>query len=163
MGTADDRLDIMELCCHYAALMDAGRIDRLGAEVFTTGAVIDYGMGEVTGRDAIEGFFGPFSSGIEAVVHTMTNFQIVVDGDTAAGTSRAIAWHWLRELSTLGPSRPADLTGVSEYTDEFERTADGWRISRRVVQGLGTGGFAAGRPPAAWQPLLDGLCRPKTS
>lgn len=159
MGTADDKLSIIELCVRYGEFLDAKHVDRLGTEIFTDDACIDYGSGEIVGTAAIDAYFRPFVDAMEGAAHNMSNFLIEVDGDVARGTSRATAWHWMAELSSLGRTRPADITGISAFADEFRRTDAGWRIARRTVRGLGPGGVAIGRPPEALLPLLEGLSR----
>jgi hypothetical protein len=157
MSVAEDKLEIMELCHRYAELIDTGHMDRLAAEIFTGDAVIDYGTGEVEGTEAIAAFFAPFSGHLEATSHHTSNFIMEVDGDTAHGTHRNAAWHWHADTAFMGPVRPADFLIMSGYRDEYRRTADGWRVSHRLVYNYGPGGLAFGRPPASFVPMFEGM------
>ena len=63
---------------------------------------------------------------------------------------------WYDVLATLrraGPPyrlRPADFVSTGNYVDEFRRTAEGWRISRRDYLPLGPGSVGIGSLPGAY-------------
>lgn len=63
--------------------------------------------------------------------HATTNHRVVVTGDTATGHSDVVV------MVQLGEQVRADagkwILGGGTYADEYRRTDDGWRISRRTV------------------------------
>jgi hypothetical protein len=68
--------------------------------------------------------------------HVLTNISIdVVDVDHARGITYLTLYRHIGDES-LGDD-PIELKGpaaVGYYEDEFVRTADGWRIARRVLR-----------------------------
>jgi hypothetical protein len=71
------------------------------------------------------GSIGP-GSGLR---HIVTPVSIQVDGDSAAAVT------YVQVLAGTTTPTPA-LVYFSAYDDEFVRTPDGWRITRRSLRGL---------------------------
>jgi hypothetical protein len=122
-----DRLEIQQLLVDYSTAIDQRRFDDLD-RVFTPDAYIDYrAMG------GIDGVYPDVKAWLEEVLpnfpvyaHMLGNFSVTVDGDTAS--SRTICFNPM----VLGGDRNQILFCGLWYDDEFVRTSDGWRMSRRV-------------------------------
>ena len=125
-----DRFEIQDLLVHYAALIDARRFDDL-CQVFTTDAYIDYSAlgGSVGDLEATISFLKASLTRelFPASQHLNANMEVKLDGDRAAG-----------RVMCLNPLVMALPDSVSQtfflglwYVDEYRRTEEGWRISRR--------------------------------
>lgn len=134
-----DRLEIQQLLVDYSTAIDARRFDDLD-RVFTADAYIDYrAMGGVDGRyPEVKGWLAQVLPNFPAYAHMLGNFDVKITGDTA--TARTLCFNPM----VLGGAAPA-ASGSSEdapqvlfcglwYDDEFVRTADGWRMTRRVEE-----------------------------
>lgn len=128
-----DRMEIQDLCYHYADLIDSKQIDGL-REVFTEDAFVDYGVfGGSVGdlehtlkflREALVKEVFPNSQ------HLNANMQIKVDGDTASG--RIMCFNPM-EMRLSDTETVTYMLGLW-YVDEYRRTEAGWRISRRAEE-----------------------------
>nr|WP_090338929.1 nuclear transport factor 2 family protein [Mycolicibacterium malmesburyense]CRL66982.1 hypothetical protein CPGR_00222 [Mycolicibacterium malmesburyense] len=123
-----DRIEIQQLLIDYSTAIDQKRFDDLD-RVFTPDAYIDY---RVTG--GIDGRFGEVKAWLKDVLpnfpayyHMLGNVDIRVTGDT--GRSRAICFNPM----VMGGEGQIYFVGIW-YVDEFVRTADGWRMSKRVEE-----------------------------
>lgn len=121
-----DRLEIQQLLVDYSSAIDQRRFDDLD-RVFTPDAYIDYrAMGGIDGQfPQVKAWLAEVLVHFPAYSHLIGNFDVRVDGDTA--TSRTICFN------------PMKLAGDGQvlfcglwYDDAFIRTAEGWRITRRV-------------------------------
>ncbi|ONI89341.1 hypothetical protein ALI144C_05210 [Actinosynnema sp. ALI-1.44] len=126
-----DRLEIQDLLVSYATAIDGKDFDALD-QVFTEDAQIDYtAFGGIAGtRAEIKEFLTSSMAQFAVCQHLVANPAIQFDGDHATG--RAMC------LNTLGiPVEEANphltLLGMW-YIDEYTRTPQGWRISRRSIQ-----------------------------
>ncbi|HEX2212217.1 MAG TPA: nuclear transport factor 2 family protein [Mycobacterium sp.] len=127
-----DRLEIQQLLIDYSTAIDQKRFDDLD-RVFTADAYIDY---TVTG--GIEGRYGEVKAWLKEVLpnfpayyHMLGNVDVRISGDTA--TSRAICFNPM--VMGGDPEGPSQIYFVGIwYVDEFVRTADGWRMSKRVEE-----------------------------
>ncbi len=124
-----DRFEIQQLLIDYSTAIDQKRFDDLD-RVFTPDAYIDY---TVTG--GIEGRFGEVKAWLKEVLpnfpayyHMLGNVDIRIDGDGA--TSRAICFNPMVMGGEMGQIY---FVGIW-YVDEFVRTAEGWRMSKRVEE-----------------------------
>jgi len=126
-----DRLEIQDLVFHYADLIDSKQFDQLRDEVFTTDAHIDYSaMGGSVG-DLEETITFLKAAVTDALFpntqHLNANVQVVLDGDQANG--RVMCFNPMEMTMPDGGTQTYFL-GLW-YVDEYRRTAEGWRISRR--------------------------------
>jgi hypothetical protein len=122
-----DRLEIQQLITDYSTAIDTRRFDDLDA-VFTQDAYIDY-----TALGGIEGSYPEVKAWLAEVLpnfpmyaHMLGNFSVRIDGDTAS--SRTICFNPM----VLGGDKQQVMFCGLWYDDEFSRTADGWRMTRRV-------------------------------
>jgi SnoaL-like domain len=129
-----DERAIAHVYMRYCDLVDSKAFDQLG-EVFTTDTRGDYsqalGPGVITeGLDAIIGAMhanlGSHSL-CGATHHNVTNFRIVVTGDTAMAKVHYIAAH-----AGLGRLAGKSYVMWGEYSDQLVRTPGGWRVKDRV-------------------------------
>lgn len=133
MAEISDRLEIQQLLIDYSTAIDQRRFDDLDA-VFTPDAYIDY---RVAG--GIDGPFGEVKAWLKEVLpnfpayyHLVGNADIRVTGDTA--TSRAICFNpMVMGGADRQHSAQVYFVGIW-YVDEFVRTPQGWRVSKRVEE-----------------------------
>jgi len=123
--TTEDRLAIHELISLHGHLADDRRSGEL-ALLLTPDASYDvtaYGLGVVRGLPALIELFSS-APGDQPVGHHVTNVIVTADPDLA---DRA-------RVRSKGLSVMADgRAGTVVYEDQVVRTADGWRISTRLV------------------------------
>ncbi|HEX4586754.1 MAG TPA: nuclear transport factor 2 family protein [Mycobacterium sp.] len=122
-----DRFEIQQLLIDYSTAIDKRRFDDLD-RVFTEDAYIDYReMGGIDGRfPDVKAWLAQTLPNFPAYSHMLGNFDVRIDGDTAS--SRTILFNPM----VLGGERNQILFCGLWYEDEFVRTPDGWRMSRRV-------------------------------
>ena len=129
-----DRLEIQDLVFHYADLIDQKRFDELRETVFTGDAFIDYSVfGASLGdlettitflKDSVTTEVFPNSQ------HLNANVQVRLSGDEATG--RVMCFNPMEMAMPDGGTQTYFL-GLW-YVDEYRRTLEGWRISRRVEE-----------------------------
>ena len=125
-----DRFEIQDLVFRYAQLVDAQSIDQL-REVFTEDAHVDYSaMGGSVGN--LEETLAFLHASLTRELfpnsqHLNANVQVKVNGDSASG--RVMCFNPM-EMSMPDGGTQTFFLGLW-YLDEYRRTSDGWRISRR--------------------------------
>lgn len=124
-----DRLEIQQLLMDYSTAIDQKRFDDLDA-VFTPDAYIDYRVaGGIDGRfPEVKAWLKDVLPNFPAYFHMLGNVDIRISGDTA--TSRAICFN---PMVMGGDQGQIYFVGIW-YVDEFVRTAQGWRMSKRVEE-----------------------------
>ncbi|WP_326547285.1 nuclear transport factor 2 family protein [Mycolicibacterium sp. ND9-15] len=126
-----DRFEIQQLLIDYSTAIDQKRFDDLD-QVFTADAYIDYrAMGGIDGGyPQIKAWLAEVLPNFPAYAHLLGNFDVNIryhsDGDTAA--ARTLCFNPM----VLGGDKGQVLFCGLWYDDEFARTPDGWRITRRV-------------------------------
>jgi SnoaL-like domain len=122
-----DRFEIQQLLIDYSTAIDQRRFDDLD-RVFTPDAYIDYrAMGGIDGRyPEVKAWLAQVLPNFPAYAHMLGNFDVRIDGDSAS--SRTICFNPM----VLGGDTGQILFCGLWYDDEFVRTPDGWRMSRRV-------------------------------
>lgn len=139
LAEVSDRLEIQQLLVDYATAIDRRRFDDLD-RIFTADAYIDYrAMGGIDGLfPAVKAWLAEVLPNFRAYFHLVGNFDIRVAGDTAAGRTMCFnpiqvdAGPRGQEGSDSGDQGSQVLFCALWYDDEFVRTADGWRMTRRV-------------------------------
>ena len=103
------------------------RFDDLD-KVFTPDAYIDYtALGGIEGRyPEVKQWLSQVLPNFPVYAHMLGNFSVRIDGDTAS--SRVICFNPM----VLGGDKDKVLFCGLWYDDEFVRTAQGWRMTRRV-------------------------------
>ena len=131
-----DRLEIQDLCWRYAEAIDTKNFHML-REVFTPDAFIDYTC------------FGGIAGDLETIIawlkevfvpnihpnhqHLTANLQIKLNGDEATGRIMCFNPQEAGPALTGREGTQVYFCGLW-YLDEYIRTKDGWRISRRVEE-----------------------------
>jgi hypothetical protein len=127
LAEISDRFEIHQLLVDYSTAIDQRRFDDLD-RVFTEDAYIDYrAMGGIDGRfPEVKVWLAQVLPNFPAYAHMLGNFDVRIDGDTAS--SRTILFNPM----VLGGEKNQILFCGLWYEDEFIRTPEGWRMSRRV-------------------------------
>ncbi|MBS9534206.1 nuclear transport factor 2 family protein [Mycobacterium sp. M1] len=125
-----DRWQIQQLLVDYSTAIDTRCFDDLDA-VFTADAYIDYrAMGGIDGYyPQVKAWLAQVLPNFVGYAHMLGLPSIRVDGDAA--TARTFCFNPM-VFATETPEKPATMLLGFWYDDEFVRTADGWRMSRRV-------------------------------
>lgn len=124
MLTVEDRLAITDVINSHGHLADSGDFERLHT-LFTDEVTYDVstlGGGVLVGPAAIREAALSLGDG-NPVAHHVTNIVVTDAGD---GTARAIS-------KGIGVMTDGSI-GSATYEDTLERTADGWRITHRIVR-----------------------------
>ncbi len=124
-----DRLEIQQLLVDYSTAIDNRRFDDLDA-VFTPQAYIDYrAMGGIDGHyPQVKAWLAEILPNFPAYSHMLGNLSITFSEDRHSASSRVICFNPM----VLGGEPAQVLFCGLWYDDEFIRTADGWRMTRRV-------------------------------
>lgn len=127
LAEISDRFEIHQLLIDYSTAIDQRRFDDLD-RVFTEDAYIDYrAMGGIDGRfPEVKVWLAQVLPNFPAYAHMLGNFDVRIDGDTAS--SRTILFNPM----VLGGEKNQILFCGLWYEDEFIRTPEGWRMSRRI-------------------------------
>ena len=122
-----DRLEIQQLLVDYSTAIDQRRFDDLD-NVFTPDAYIDYtALGGIEGRyPEVKQWLSQVLPNFPSYAHMLGNFSVRIDGDAAS--SRVICFN---PMVLDGDSGKILFCGLW-YDDEFVRTPEGWRMTRRV-------------------------------
>lgn len=140
IGRVADELAIRNLVARLAHMADEGDVETEYLALFTEDAIWEFPGGAdpaakpaiVAGTDAIladrmqrrsAGFQGPGSH----TRHVNTTLTVRVDGSHRAEAESY--WLFVTATDTAGPQ----IRGIGRYHDEFRRTADGWKLSRRRI------------------------------
>lgn len=123
-----DRLELQQLLIGYSEAIDRRRFDELDA-IFAPDAYVDY---RATG--GIEGRYPQIKSWLADVLpryfvahaHMLGLPSLRITGDSATGRTFCF-----NPMVLKGEKRGVMLVGIW-YEDEFARTPDGWRMTRRV-------------------------------
>ena len=139
LAEISDRMAIQQLLVDYATAIDQRRFDDLD-RIFTPDAYIDYrAMGGIDGRfPDVKAWLAGVLPNFPAYYHLLGNVDIRLSGDTATG--RTMCFNPMKlndgprgqERSDSGDQRGQILFCMLWYDDEFVRTAEGWRMTRRV-------------------------------
>lgn len=125
----DDALEIANVKARYCAASDKTPVDAAAAldgfrSVFTPDVIGDYGFRVFNGFDELTGFMTTMVAGnSEWMMHMLHTPCIVVDGDRATGD-----WTVMSQMKRQDGGQVDTVLG--RYSDEFIRTADGWKICR---------------------------------
>lgn len=147
MSLADltDKDAIEQVYIRYCEIVDSKRFDEMD-EVFTVDCVGDYtqalGPGVISPDRAslIASMHANLGEGSHcgATHHNVMNFRIAVAGDRATAKVNYYAVH-----RGCGGYDGALYSMWGQYADELVRTADGWRVARRIYTCQLTEGPAA--------------------
>ena len=131
LAEISDRFEIQQLLIDYSTAIDQRRFDDLD-RVFAPDAYIDYrAMGGIDGHyPEVKAWLAQVLPNFPAYAHMLGNFDVQISrypaGDTAS--SRTICFNPM----VLDADAKQVLFCGLWYDDEFVRTPDGWRMTRRV-------------------------------
>lgn len=132
LAEISDRLEIQQLLVDYSTAIDRRQFDDLDA-VFTPDAYIDYrAMGGIDGHyPEVKAWLAEVLRAFPAYAHMLGNFDVRItydpDGQDTA-SSRTICFNPM----VLDGLSPQVLFCGLWYDDQFVRTPEGWRMTRRV-------------------------------
>lgn len=126
-----DRLEIQQVLIDYSSAIDQRRFDDLDA-VFTPDAYIDYRVtGGIDGRyPDVKRWLAEVLPNFPAYSHMIGNLDIRFSDDGAAASVRTICFN---PMVFNAETNQILFVGIW-YVDELVRTAQGWRMSRRVEE-----------------------------
>lgn len=125
----EDRMAIRKLNLQYAFYIDTGEVDQW-VDTFAADGVFDerecnYGLH--VGHDQIRSHGRNIVAGAAQVVHLMFNHLITdLTASTASGTVSGLA----EGVSRTGERHRFHVA----YEDEYVKTAEEWKLGRRVVR-----------------------------
>ena len=123
-----DRLALADLVACLALATDAGDWAAF-VGCFAPGAGVDYGS---LGAGPVEDIVQRLQESQAQYLGTMNvvgTHRVTLEGDRALAETYVVSHHFRQE----GDSSWDDEAGT-QYHDEFVRTAEGWRIARRVAE-----------------------------
>jgi hypothetical protein len=147
---AEDRAAIEDLQARYLFALDFHDPD-LYVSTFTQDGVLDYGSGDVKGREAIKEVIARMpkpaaTPGLRAGAarHNISNIVIKVDGDK--GASRSYWFHY----SNDNPQRRGVFDGFGHYEDELVKVNGKWLFTKRKIynEGRDEWAYKGGKNPA---------------
>jgi hypothetical protein len=126
-----DRLEIQQLLINYSTAIDQRRFDDLDA-VFTADAYIDYRVtGGIDGHyPEVKAWLAEVLPNFPAYSHMIGNIDVRFSGAGDAASARTICFNPMVFNTEINQIL---FVGIW-YVDELVRTADGWRLSRRVEE-----------------------------
>jgi hypothetical protein len=127
-----DRLEIQDLQAAYSHAIDTRDFDALD-RVFTKDAFIDYTAfgGSAGGLEETKAFLRKAMPMFGGFQHMVATSQVRLSGNRA--TAKTICWNPM-VMKADGPGEPRVFFCGLWYHDEYLRTLDGWRITRRVEE-----------------------------
>ena len=146
----DDRAEIEDLQARYLFALDFHDPD-LYVSTFTEDGVLDYGSGDVKGRQAIKDVIArmPKPAAVAgkrdgAARHNISNIVIKVDGNKAKSVS---AWF---HYSNDNPDRRGVFDGFGHYEDELVKVNGKWLFTKRHIynEGRDEWAYKGGKNPA---------------
>jgi len=155
-GYGEDRARIEDLQARYMFALDF-RDPEAYASTFTPDGVLDYGAGEIRGREAIKSFINESRKNAEAQAakdvsglrpaagrHNISNIVLRIEGDKAVG--RAYWFH----MGNNNPKRTATLDSFGHYEDEMVKVNGQWLFSKRKIYNEQVDKWAARSSNPAW-------------
>jgi ketosteroid isomerase-like protein len=123
-----DRLDIQDLQAAYSHAIDTRDFDALD-RVFTPDAYIDYTAfgGSAGGLAETKAFLAKALAMFGGFQHMVATSQVKLSGNRA--TAKTICWNPM-VVKRAGGEEHVFFCGLW-YHDEYLRTLDGWRMTRR--------------------------------
>lgn len=133
IATLLDEREIRRLTTIYARSVDAGDVESFLA-IFTPDAILEGEAFRYDTREALAEIPRRLARKYLRTYHTLLDSLIDLSGDEASGTTYSLAYH----LTPATEGRANCYVMAITYSDAFQRTADGWRLSRRRLDVLWT-------------------------
>ena len=138
-GYAEDRALIEDLQARYLFALDFRDADAYAA-TFAEDGILDYGAGQIKGREAIREMVAGMrrnaeaqraqdTSGLRPAAgrHNISNIVLEIDGNRAVGTA-----YWFH-MGNANPERAAQLNSFGHYEDELVKIDAEWLFSKRKI------------------------------
>jgi hypothetical protein len=124
-----DRVEICDVLYRYSSSIDsfdnAGVRSTLADDIWA-----QYGNAEpVSGGDALAKWIADATATVVWQHHLLNVYHVEIDGDEASTVAYLTSHQVFKE-------NPAAVVLVARYHDKLRRTADGWKIGRRVMEVL---------------------------
>jgi hypothetical protein len=142
----DDRAKIEDLQARYLFAFDWGDADSY-ADTFTEDGVLNFGWGEIKGREAIRAFIAgdgerpepPEGQHRRVGRHIISNIVVTIDGDRATGRA-----YWTH-MTTNENDGYGTVDFFGHYEDEMVKVDGQWLFKRRHIYNEAIPEWAAGR------------------
>lgn len=142
MSHSDER-SILNTLSEFPRVVDRNAWGRVG-EVFAEDVRFNYGDGrEQQGLEALLQQFRSFHDRCSAMQHLLGSVQLELDGDSAVTRAYVQARH-----QGKGDYAQSFYDTHGEYTDQWQRRPEGWRIVRRDARWV----FSVGEPRVLFDP-----------
>ena len=138
-GYAEDRALIEDLQARYLFALDFRDADAYAA-TFAEDGILDYGAGQIKGREAIREMVAGMrrnaeaqraqdTSGLRPAAgrHNISNIVLEIDGNQAVGTA-----YWFH-MGNANPERAAQINSFGHYEDELVKIDAEWLFSKRKI------------------------------
>jgi ketosteroid isomerase-like protein len=128
LQTLQDRVDIADVLYKYSSSVDSfdteGVRSALADDIWA-----QYGNGDpVEGGDKLAGWIEQATATVIWQHHLLNVYHVTIDGDQAKTLS------YLTSYQVFEENPKAAVILVARYHDELQRTADGWKIAKRVME-----------------------------
>jgi ketosteroid isomerase-like protein len=141
-----DRADIEEVLYKYSSAVDSFDTDGVRS-CLADDIWAQYGNGApVTDGDTLAKWIADATATVIWQHHLLNVYHVRLDGDQANAVS------YLTSYQVFEEDPKAAIILVARYHDELRRTADGWKISRRVMELL----WGESKPDAGFLDSLGG-------
>ena len=147
-----DRIEIADVLYKYSSSVDSFDTEGI-RNVLADDIWAQYGNGDpVEGADKLAGWIEQATATVIWQHHLLNVYHVNIDGDRANTVS------YLTSYQVFEENPKAAVILVARYHDELQRTAEGWKISKRVMELLwgetkADEGFLdglGGRGPKVW-------------
>jgi hypothetical protein len=125
-----DRMDISEVLYRYSSAIDSFDYEAL-RNTLADDIWAQYGNGEaVTSGDALAEWIAGATASVIWQHHLLNVYHVNLDGDRASTVAYLTSYQVFKE------NPDAAVILVARYHDELRREAQGWKISRRIMEVL---------------------------
>jgi hypothetical protein len=135
MQEISDRFELQDLVFRYSQIIDSKDFDLLREEVFTADAFIDYSVfgGSKGNLEETIAFLHKAMAIFPNTQHLNANIQIQIDANDPDKASGRVMCFAPQDMRLKNGESHIFFCGLW-YVDEYRRTEQGWRISRRVEE-----------------------------
>lgn len=123
-----DELAVRDLVAGFADVVNRMAPEEMRDVFAPDGELVVTGWGEHRGHDAIVAFLNGLLERWSLIFHAVHSGRLSLDGNRATGR-----WY-ISEFGQLRDGTEVRFAGV--YHDEYARTGDGWRFTRRRYDGM---------------------------